>query len=317
MSKNVVVGGTFDHVHLGHEKLLKRAIEVSEGGKITVGLVSDEMLKEWKPEVKKSYEERKEELENFLQPYENCSIVKINDPYKRAVEGDFDCLVVSYETRERGEEINDMRKKRGKEPLELIEVKPVLAEDLLPISSSRIRLGEIDIYGERSTPVKIHLGSDNEVKRKAVEEVFSEYFEFELECTKVQGLEEQPFNQEIVEGAKRRAFIPDNFDYGIGIESGILETERGPLSLEYVIINDKLGFTSTAHGPGFPIPDAWIPKLKKDITLGDRLRVVFGEKNEDMGAVGLLTGGKVRRKDCIKTACFNAMIPRLNAKIYH
>ncbi|MFW5907251.1 MAG: pantetheine-phosphate adenylyltransferase [Candidatus Natronoplasma sp.] len=317
MGKKVVVGGTFDHLHRGHEKLLKKAVRESEGGRLTIGLVSDEMLEERKPEAERSYGQRKEELEKFLDPYENWSIEEINDPYQKAVEGDFDCLVVSYETKKRGEEINRMREEKGKPPLELVEVKPVLAEDLLPINSTRIRKGEINREGERDSSVKLHLGSKNEVKKEAVEEVFSDYFDFELECAEVEGVEDQPFNEEIVRGARKRAEVPEGFDYGIGIESGILETEGGPFSLEYVVIKDKLGFSSTAHGPGFPTPKSWVEDMKKGVTLGRKLRVVFEESRESIGAVGLLTNGRVKRKDCIKSACHSAMIPRLNADLYY
>ncbi len=317
MSKDVVVGGTFDHLHLGHEKLLNKALEMSEGGKVTIGLVSDEMLKEWKPEVDHSFEERKRSLEEFLPPDKDYSIEEINDPYRKAVEEDFDTLVVSYETRKRGEEINQMRLENGKEPLELIEVKPVLAEDLLPLNSSRIRAGEVNSHGDLIKPVKIRLGSTNEVKKEAVSEAFKDYFEFELHPEGIEGLKDQPFNDEIVKGAEKRAEVPESFDYGIGVESGMVETKSGIFSVEYVVIKDKLGFSSTGHGPGFPIPEDWSPTLKEDSTLGDKLRVVFGEDVEGMGAVGFLTQGRVKRKDCIKMACHTAMVPRLNAELYY
>ncbi len=314
MSKKVIVGGTFDRLHIGHEKLLRRAIEE---GKTIVGFVSDEMLKDWKPEVDHTYEERKKELEEFLSVYDDWSIVKIDDPFKMAVKGDHDALVVSYETKERGEKINEMREERGKEPLELIEVEPVLAEDLLPIKSTRIRQGEIDEGGRRTTPVKVHLGSKNPLKKEIVNDVLSEYFEIEMECGEVEGLEEQPFGEEIVEGADKRAQAPENFDYGIGIESGIVKKGSDFFSVEYVTIKDKSGFTSTGHGPGFPIPEKWIDELKTGITLGKKMKVIFGEGAEKKGAIGLLTDGEVDRKDCIEAALHSAMIPRLNAELYY
>lgn len=317
MGKDVVVGGTFDHLHLGHEKLLNKALEESDGGKVTIGLVSDEMLEEWKPEVDHSFEERKRSLEEFLPPDKDYSIEEINDPYRKAVEEEFDTLVVSYETRKRGEEINQRRVENGKEPLELIEVKPVLAEDLLPLNSSRIRAGEVNRNGKRLKSVKIRLGSTNEVKKEAVSEAFKDYFEFDLHPEDIEGLKDQPFDEEIVKGAEKRAKVPEGFDYGVGVESGIVETENGIFSIEYVVIKDKLGFSSTGHGPGFPIPKDWSFTLKEGSTLGDKLRVIFGEDAKGIGAVGFLTQGKVKRKDCIKTACHTAMIPRLNAEIYY
>ena len=313
MAKKVIVGGTFDHVHLGHEKLLRTALEK---GDTTIGLVSDEMLEEWKPQVSNSYEEREKKLKSFLVNYENWSIEKIDDPHSKAVEGDFDVLVVSYETRERGEEINEMRKKRGKEPLELVEVKPVLAEDLLPLKSTRIRQGEVNEAGERISPVKVHLGSENPVKKKVTKEYLSDLFQFEMVCKGIEGIEEQPFGEDIIRNAKERAKVLEGFDYGIGIESGIIRTEEQAFSLEYVVIKDKMGFTSMGHGPGFPIPEDWVEEIKKGMTLGEKVRVIFGDDDEDLGAVGLLTDAEVKREDCIRSAFSMAMIPRLKAEIY-
>lgn len=314
MTKKVIVGGTFDHIHLGHEELLRTALAE---GKTTIGLVSDKMLKDWKPEVERSYQERKKNLERFLTPYDGWSIVKIDDPFKKAVEGDFDILVVSFETRERGERINEMRKEKNKEPLELIEVDPVLGEDFLPISSTRIREGVIDEQGRRLKPVQIHLGSKNPVKERSVREALSEYFEIELISDEIDGVKEQPFNEDIIQGAEKRATVPEGFDYGIGVESGIVQTEKQSFSIEYVTIKDRFDFTTTGHGPGFTIPEGWVEELKSGMTLGEKMKVIFEDPAvEKIGAVGLLTDEQVERKDCIKSACFMAMIPRLKKEIY-
>jgi len=313
MSKKVIVGGTFDHLHLGHEKLLRTALEE---GETTIGLVSDEMLEEWKPEVENSYEERKERLEKFLYPYDSWTIVEINDPFRKAVEGDFDALVVSYETKERGEKINEMRKEKNKRELELIEVEPVLAEDLLPISSTRIREGDIDKEGKRLKPVRVYLGSQNPIKKESIRDALSEYFDLELVSGEIEGVKKQPFNEEIIKGAKKRAEVPEGFDYGVGVESGIVQTEEKLFSLEYVAIKDRFGFTSTGHGPGFPIPKEWVGELKDGVTLGNKMRAIFEDRLEKVGAVGLLTNGQVERKDCIKSACSMAMIPRLKSELY-
>ncbi|MBS3782655.1 MAG: pantetheine-phosphate adenylyltransferase [Candidatus Thermoplasmatota archaeon] len=313
MDKKIIVGGTFDHLHLGHEKLLRTALNE---GETTIGLVSDRMLEEWKPEVENSYEERKKELERFLSPFRSWSIVKINNPYEKAVEGDFDVLVVSYETRERGEKINEMRKEKGKKPLQLIEVDPVLAEDLLPISSTRIREGDIDEHGKRLKPVRVFLGSENPIKKESVREALSEYFDLEMVCEEAEGVEKQPFNEDIIRGAKKRAKVPEGFDYGVGVESGIVQTENQVFSLEYVVIKDRFRFTSTGHGPGFPIPESWTSELKSGITLGKKMKAIFEDRSEKIGAVDLLTDGQVEREDCIKSACFMAMIPRLKSELY-
>ena len=60
---------------------------------------------------------------------------------------DFDCIIISPETRPTAEEINNIRKQKGKKPLQIIQIPFVLADDNVPISSTRIRNKEINKDG--------------------------------------------------------------------------------------------------------------------------------------------------------------------------
>jgi pantetheine-phosphate adenylyltransferase len=60
-----------------------------------------------------------------------------------------DCLVVSNETEEKGKTINSLRTKLGLPLINIVSVKMILAEDGLPISSSRIRSNVIDVNGSK------------------------------------------------------------------------------------------------------------------------------------------------------------------------
>jgi len=62
-----------------------------------------------------------------------------------------DALVVSKETEPRAYEINEIRKKKGLRPLEIIVIEMVPAENHVSISSTRIRSGEIDREGHLLT----------------------------------------------------------------------------------------------------------------------------------------------------------------------
>ncbi len=140
--KKVVVGGTFDSFHKGHEHFLEKA---SSLGSVKIGLTSDEMARETKGIDVESFEDRQKHLVEFLPEAE---IEKISNPVGFALQEDFDFIVVSSETRARAEKINDEREKSGKKQIEVVEVDFVFAEDGEPISSTRIRAEEIDRDGK-------------------------------------------------------------------------------------------------------------------------------------------------------------------------
>jgi pantetheine-phosphate adenylyltransferase len=148
--KKVAVGGTFDELHRGHKALLTKAFEVGE--QVVIGLSSDEFVAKMdKIHVTASYEERFRELEEFLKESgltEKAEIVPLNDPYGLTISGKgLDALVVSKETERIATQINKMRQDGGHSPLKIVTVKMVPAENCLPISTTRIRKGEIDRNG--------------------------------------------------------------------------------------------------------------------------------------------------------------------------
>ena len=75
----VAVGGTFDPLHDGHKALLLKAVELSRGGELLIGLTSDEMARKKVHEVN-DYRSRYEELMKFINAQGVFpQIVKLND----------------------------------------------------------------------------------------------------------------------------------------------------------------------------------------------------------------------------------------------
>ena len=144
----VAVGGTFDPIHDGHKALLLKACELSRGGSLLVGLTSGKMAQNKLHDVE-PFAFRYGMLKLFIRSLGiEPRIVKLEDPYGPTIHEDFDILVVSPETHPTGLKINHIREEKGMKQVKIVLVDYVLAEDGLPISSTRIKDREIDIHGK-------------------------------------------------------------------------------------------------------------------------------------------------------------------------
>ena len=145
----VCVGGTFSPFHKGHEALLRKACDVAgPKGHVFIGITEGKLVRN-KGRVA-SFEARKKTVEAFLlgtQVLPQILIQPIDNMFGPTIEQDFDAIVVSSETKKNAEQINRERKRYHKEPLKIIQISFVLSDDGKPISSSRIRSGEITRNG--------------------------------------------------------------------------------------------------------------------------------------------------------------------------
>lgn len=151
MSTDVALGGTFDPVHDGHRALFRRALEL---GDVTVGLTTDALAPKTRAEDRyvRPYDRRAADLREELAPladeYDRTFEIRpLDEPTGIATEPTFDALVVSPETADGAERVNEVRRDRGLEPLRIAVVDHVPAADGEPISSTRIVRGEIDEHG--------------------------------------------------------------------------------------------------------------------------------------------------------------------------
>ena len=148
----VCLGGTFDRIHIGHEKLLKIAFEVGE--EVIIGLTSDTKAKKGRGNEKlSSFKNRYTYLETFLTKKfdNNFSIVKLNDDWgPGALDEDLDAIIVSEETEKVASELNKKRALKGLNQLEIVTVSLILDKKGEKISSTRIRNSEIDREGNKA-----------------------------------------------------------------------------------------------------------------------------------------------------------------------
>jgi len=148
--REVAVGGTFDALHRGHKILLRTAFRA--GDRVLIGLSRNGFVRRLrKNHAVDPYPKRKRALISFLKKeglLERGRIIPLDDPYGPTINNStIDVLVVSRFTKKMADRINSIRRRRGLKPLSVVSIRMVLAEDFEPISSSRIRAGEIDREG--------------------------------------------------------------------------------------------------------------------------------------------------------------------------
>eukprot|EP01100_Stratorugosa_tubuloviscum_P001938 TRINITY_DN1442_c1_g1_i1.p1 TRINITY_DN1442_c1_g1~~TRINITY_DN1442_c1_g1_i1.p1 ORF type:complete len:362 (+),score=108.61 TRINITY_DN1442_c1_g1_i1:48-1088(+) len=148
MFDNVVLGGTFDHLHAGHKVLLGCAAAITNK-RIVIGITGSIMLRNKKfAEYLQSFEIRCENVRKFINlvnPKIAIHIEELSDPFgPSVVDPDLQALVVSKETIANGELVNVNRLKRNHNPIQLFIVNLVaapshLSGDDTKISSTTLR----------------------------------------------------------------------------------------------------------------------------------------------------------------------------------
>lgn len=309
-------------LHRGHKALFERACELSD--ELIVGLVSDRMARASRKDVR-PYRIRKIELERYLASLgKRYQLIEIDDIYGTADSAeDIDILVVSDNSKKNGELINNERRKKGLRELNIEVVPSVVGEDFVPISSTRILRGEIDKEGRLLGPLRVNVGSANEVKISAVESVLKQlYGAIEINAVGVPSdVPEQPKNEEVLRGAINRARAAiQNAHLGIGIEAGLFwhDALQSYIDVQFCAIVDSMGRVTVGHGPGFCYPPAVIEKVRKGKTVGEAMHELTGIKSigRKSGAVGYLSRGLIDRKELTEMAVIAAFIPRIRPELY-
>lgn len=316
----VAIGGTFNVLHKGHKALLDTAF--SRGLDVLVGITSDDFTRDRKPNHI-PLEERRKKLEEYLSSnFDHWEIDILEDPVgPTACDEDIGILVVSPDTYATGEMINEMRVRNGLKPMELVKVNYVLAEDYLPISSTRILAGEIDAEGKLSRPLKVVVGSTNPVKINAVRTILGRILRScEISCLKVEtSVGAQPFGNATLMGAKERAQAAvEKGDLGVGIEAGVFEREDGLYDIQYCAIADRAGWITVGHGSGFRYPPRVAEMVRSGMTVGQAFERIYTISNigKKEGAIGFLTKGMLTREQLTEQSVLAAMIPRTRLDIY-
>jgi pantetheine-phosphate adenylyltransferase len=155
MYKHIVAGGTFDDLHQGHTHFLEHVY--ASGARVTLGLTSESYIRKYKRgRGVRAYSLRYKALTTWLRRQgwaARTTIVPLHDAYGPTLLPDgFDAIAVTADNKHVARQINILRKERGLGPLSIVAVDLVVAADNKPISSTRVRKGEIDRKGKLLMP---------------------------------------------------------------------------------------------------------------------------------------------------------------------
>ena len=148
--KLVALGGTFDVLHAGHRHLLAEAFKL--GDMVLIGVTSDQLVTTLhKKHQVRPFSSRVRDLRMFLKTRRWSSRVRVTmlrEPYGPAARRKkLEALIVSKGTLPSGRRLNRLRRQNDLRPLDLHVVDLLRAADGKPISTTRVRNGEIDLQG--------------------------------------------------------------------------------------------------------------------------------------------------------------------------
>ena len=307
------VAGTFNILHEGHKALLDRAFQL--GDEVYIGITSDRMASSSRDRLNTYYIREKAVKEYAASKKKPFSVFTIDDIYGPDEMMDHvDVLVVSEETLANGKEVVRKASEKGKK-MELSVVSLVQKSDGGKLSSTDIMNGSCSRNGD-SGAIDIAVGSANPVKVEAVrnvmERIFGQVRIFAYDVPS--GVPEQPFGDQTQEGAKNRAKAAlHDHALSVGIEAGVFEMFDTLYDFQYCAILDREGRYTIGTGSGFRYPDSVVELVRKGKTVGEAMKIVYGETNagKTMGAIGILSKGLLDRRSLTEQSVLAAMIPRI------
>ena len=307
------VAGTFNILHEGHKALIDKAFSI--GDEVYIGITSDEMASSSRKFTNSFYVRERAVSDYAKKKGKKFSIFKIEDMYGPSEMMDLvDVLVVSEETLENGKEVvrkfsNDVKK------MELSVVSLVKKKDGSKLSSTDIVNGVCSRNGDMDA-IDIAVGSLNPVKIEAVrtvmERIYGQVRIFANDAPS--GVPEQPFGEQTPEGAKNRAKNAiGGHTLSVGIEAGVFEMFGTLYDIQYCAILDKDGRYTIGTGSGFRYPDKVVEAVRDGMTVGDAMKMIYGEDNagKSQGAIGILSKGLLDRKSLTEQSVLAAMLPRI------
>jgi cytidyltransferase-like protein len=146
--RTIGLGGTFDHLHQGHEFFLKFADQLADF--LLIGVTDEKMVRDKTYGYSiQPFEVRKNAVLKFCHQHDiKCKVTRLTDPYGPTLNDEsIQAIAVTEDTVLGGRNINQLRQKMNLRPLEIHVCNLVKDEQGEVISSSRIRAGVINRSG--------------------------------------------------------------------------------------------------------------------------------------------------------------------------
>lgn len=167
----------------------------------------------------------------------------------------------------------------------------------------------------------IAVGSSNPTKVDAVKRVAAKLFsDFEVFGVNApSGVSDMPMSdEETIKGAKNRAInAKSDYDYGVGIEGGVNDTNQGMFLSAWAAVSNGVKVT-IGNTSRIRLPDKVAVELRKGRELGPVMDEFSGKTNikHGLGTTGLLTNGLVTRSESYEQAIIHAFMQLLNKEYY-
>ena len=148
--QHAIMGGTFDHFHVGHESFLAAAFKNS--GRVTIGITTPPLIRhKTLIQTIESYDTRQKSVEHFITTNrwsDRAQIIPLHSIYGNGLDQeDIDAIFVTDASHANAKIINEKRQEHGLSATTIINVPLLRGTDDEVVSSTRIRLGRIDRHG--------------------------------------------------------------------------------------------------------------------------------------------------------------------------
>lgn len=175
--------------------------------------------------------------------------------------------------------------------------------------------------------MKILMGTKNPGKIEGAKRAFQKYFDnVEIEGFPTNSeVGDQPFDKEIIQGAKNRIKNLKKFasknnieaDFYVASEAGITNLLGEWIDINAAVVESKDGLVSVGISQGFEIPEKYIDEIK-ETELGKVMDKIFSGNDlaKGKGGISFLTKDEISRIDLTENAFIMALIKHINGNLW-